>query len=96
MYDRDGALLYIGSSTNLPGRLYTHNSAAPFWPEVSLVAVEHFETKEGAEAAERMAISQERPRINIQHNLHPVSDYQIPEYLARQIDERVRKSGRFR
>lgn len=63
-YDADQRLLYVGISVNLDGRLSKHHSSA-WWPAVVEIAVQWFEGREAAKAAERRAISEEHPIYNV-------------------------------
>ena len=62
-FDIDGALLYVGMSLNHVARLRQHSSKSWFF-EVVRVDVEHFATRELADAAETRAIQTEKPRYN--------------------------------
>jgi predicted GIY-YIG superfamily endonuclease len=63
-YDIDDALLYVGLSMNLEGRLAKHRRRA-WWPQVVRQEVEWFAGREAAKAAERAAIRAENPIHNI-------------------------------
>ena len=64
-YHSDGRLLYIGCSFRPTNRLHYHaTTAATWWPHVTRIDVEHFDTVEEARAAEAHAISTERPLVN--------------------------------
>lgn len=67
-YDADDELLYVGISLNLPGRLHQHQKSKTWWKDVAHVAVEHFDSREEALAAEEEAIKTERPLMNVVHN----------------------------
>jgi excinuclease UvrABC nuclease subunit len=76
-YDADGALLYVGLSMNLEGRLSKHRRSA-WWPKADEITVQWFENRESAQAAERAAIRDEDPIYNIVRPNHRV---QIREVL---------------
>lgn len=81
MYDADGALLYVGISTNLDRRLGNHEAGKPWWPQVVQITVEHHRNRVLAEIAERNAIVTEKPRWNIIHNLPGVKPH-TPTFMA--------------
>lgn len=60
----DGALLYVGISSNHLRRLLQHESGAAWAKEIASVTVEHHATRALAIAAERAAIASENPRHN--------------------------------
>jgi hypothetical protein len=64
LFDADGRLLYVGCTGNLSQRLHHHRLYRPWWSEVSLTMVEHFDTKAEALATEREAIDSEGARYN--------------------------------
>lgn len=64
-YNKDGELLYVGITSFLPRRTREHAESKAWWREVSRVEVEHFETREQAQDAERAAVLREGPEYNI-------------------------------
>lgn len=67
-YAADGALLYVGITRTLLGRLKQHSGDKPWFTEVSSITTEHLDSRERALAAEKAAIIAERPRYNVTHN----------------------------
>lgn len=63
-YNMQGDLLYVGISLNAVNRSYGHSRAAPWWDEITNITVERFPSRGAAEAAERAAIQNEKPRYN--------------------------------
>lgn len=64
-FDADGALLYIGMTSDLTSRLKNHRSTKPWWDAVARVessAPMHWAT---ATANERDAIRAEQPKYNV-------------------------------
>lgn len=65
-FDRDGRLVYVGSSANLHGRLEQHRSGAWWAPTVVKVTAAYYPNGILARAAESRAIREEVPRWNKQ------------------------------
>lgn len=72
IYDRDAALIYIGSTGDLRARMRQHLTAAPATPTAEAISaryhdhtVEFFPTLGQARAAEFDAIATEKPELNI-------------------------------
>lgn len=65
IWDADGALLYVGISTNPDMRMYKHKRHQPWWSEVDGVSYEWFPNRESAQGAERSAIHHENPTHNV-------------------------------
>ena len=65
IYDREGALLYVGMGRNPAGRWASHSEQHEWWQRAARFRVEWFETRKGAAAAEREAIRSEDPECNI-------------------------------
>lgn len=63
-YDADGVLLYVGISLNHLARLGGHKSSSHWFWDITRVDIEHFETRGIAEAAEMLAIREEKPLHN--------------------------------
>jgi predicted GIY-YIG superfamily endonuclease len=64
-FDKSGALLYVGMTIGLQGRLKTHARKAPWFNEVQNITVERFETRDQAITAEREAVRKECPKYNV-------------------------------
>jgi hypothetical protein len=64
MYDPDGALLYVGCTSNVGHRLNQHRWHQDWWEQVATVSLEHFADPRTAFAAEWQAINDEHPRFN--------------------------------
>jgi predicted GIY-YIG superfamily endonuclease len=67
IYSATGQCLYIGVTSNGLYRLDAHGRSKAWWPEVSRVAVTHYETRHALLAAERGAIRAECPLYNGTH-----------------------------
>lgn len=67
-FDAENELLYVGITCNPSARIKAHKSDKEWWADVASMTMEHFDTREELEEAERNAIRIERPRFNIIHN----------------------------
>lgn len=67
-YDRTDVLLYVGISIDLPARLRKHRREKPWWLEIANITVEPHDSRAEALAAEAVAITEETPLYNDQHN----------------------------
>ena len=67
-YDGGGVLLYVGITDRGARRNREHNATKEWWRFVSGQKIEHFPSRDAAEARERELIQQFRPPFNIQHN----------------------------
>jgi len=67
-FDAEDVLLYIGLTTNPPARLKKHRDEKPWWQEIRQMHVEYHPTISALQAAEREAITNEKPKYNVQHN----------------------------
>lgn len=68
MFDRAGALLYVGISYNAAARASAHRTQQPWWEQVATITVEHTGLdRADVEELERRAILAERPRYNRTH-----------------------------
>lgn len=65
-FDREGRLIYVGSSANLFSRLEQHRSSAWWSPTVAKVTATYYPNGVVARAAETRAIREEVPRWNKQ------------------------------
>lgn len=92
-YGHDDALLYVGITASLPGRLARHRGDKPWWSEVARISVEHFPDRQSVLRAETGAIRTERPRYNKQQNTQTAThrrravdtDFCPPLHLAKPI-----------
>jgi predicted GIY-YIG superfamily endonuclease len=65
-FDKDGALLYIGITSNPSQRFSIHELKTPWWSDVaSITQEEGFESRSALEAAEIEAINAEYPLFNL-------------------------------
>lgn len=65
LYDEERALLYVGITRNVEQRFSEHERDKPWWPLVTTRAVEWFDTRPAALAAELVAIHDEHPVHNV-------------------------------
>ncbi|MFI2663336.1 GIY-YIG nuclease family protein [Micromonospora carbonacea] len=79
LYDRNGALLYVGVTCNLKSRWADHRRRKPWWPQVATKSVDWHPTRFKALSAEKAAIESERPMYNIG---------QTPAFAARIKEQR--------
>lgn len=61
----DDALIYIGITNGIPVRWNGHQAVQPWWDEVRSLTLEWYDTRAGAEAAEKAAILAEQPKYNV-------------------------------
>lgn len=66
-YDAAGRLLYVGISFSAITRTAQHAAYSPWWDDVARMDVERFSSRAEAEAAEIVAIREERPLFNKRH-----------------------------
>lgn len=64
-WDAGNVLLYIGISENPDARFAKHEALKPWWPHVVRKAIEWYDNRELAEAAETEAIRTERSLYNV-------------------------------
>jgi hypothetical protein len=67
-YDQAGLLLYVGITSTGIARNRQHNSDKEWWQWVCSQRVDHFPTREAAQAKEVRLIHAHRPPFNRQHN----------------------------
>lgn len=67
LFDRADALLYIGCTGNLWGRVASHAGSSAFWPLVARITHESFPDRPSALAAEKQAIAANQPPFNLEH-----------------------------
>lgn len=66
LYDSRDRILYVGvTSGDIRTRLSGHKFEKPWWSAVRRVETEEFSDREAAEAAELVALSEERPVFNV-------------------------------
>jgi hypothetical protein len=64
LYDKDGALLYVGVSGLVKNRLALHKKKSPWFDAVARMTVDSYPTRKAALVAEARAILAEKPRFN--------------------------------
>lgn len=69
VYDRDGALLYVGATVNVFKRMREHKRYARWWPLADEASVTTYEDRTMARHVEAVAIRDERPRFNVTREL---------------------------
>jgi len=65
LYNKGGALLYVGITDNPFRRWKEHSKEKPWWPEVHTFTQDWFPDRTSVELAERRAIASEGPAYNI-------------------------------
>lgn len=65
-YAADGALLYVGITSNPGARWKKHRDEKPWWHEVRGISMEPYPSRVDVLAAETLAIAVENPRYNQQ------------------------------
>jgi transcriptional regulator with XRE-family HTH domain len=73
-FDADDRLLYVGITDDIHRRWKHHAAVKTWWGDVARQTVEWHDSRPVAEAAERKAISQEKPVYNIRDARAPLSD----------------------
>lgn len=68
-FDSTDVLLYVGITVDPSARFTKHRGDKPWWEQVDRIALERFDTRKEAEAAEREAIKAEQPLHNVVHNV---------------------------
>lgn len=68
IFDDDGALLYVGATTNPGLRIGTHAQSQPWWDEAAEIKLERFDTLDELIEEEKAAIQIEGPRYNVIHS----------------------------
>lgn len=78
-FDKDGQLLYVGVSSNWQQRLKQHYKESLFHWEAATITLEHFDTRESVEEAEKLAIQTENPKYNkaLNPNFETATDHLI-------------------
>ena len=67
-FDKNGVLLYVGISLSAIGRLSQHKQRSDWFSKIEYVKIKNFRTRKELHAAERIAISFEKPLYNISLN----------------------------
>jgi len=62
----DGRVLYVGIARDWPRRWQHHAARSAFFPLVSRLDVQQYDTRRAAEEAERAAIASYKPTYNVQ------------------------------
>lgn len=73
LFDAADALLYIGISDDLRGRMRAHAQEQPWWPEVDHRTVAWYNDRDEADDAETLAIAAEKPMHNKAKRYNPRS-----------------------
>lgn len=60
----DTELLYVGYSRHLKRRIGNHRREKPWWPEVTDIVTEEFDSEGGARQREKAIWASERPKYN--------------------------------
>lgn len=66
LYDRTGALLYVGISLSVAERMQQHRNGKRWWPQVARIEITHCSSREAALFHEFVTIQQLQPRYNVQ------------------------------
>lgn len=66
-YDKRGVCLYVGITGARLQRLHAHQKAAKWWRKASTITLEHYGSRQEAEAREVELIRELRPKHNIVH-----------------------------
>lgn len=64
-FNKEGKLLYVGSSVSVLTRQAAHRNVSPWFADVATITVEHFPDRASMLRAERSAIVNEKPAHNI-------------------------------
>lgn len=67
-WDAEGRLLYVGISLSAVQRLAAHRQSSRWYPRIKWIEIERHPTREAALEAERIAIRDEKPLCNLDHN----------------------------
>ena len=68
-YDGDDTLLYVGVSGKWSERLHSHEKNSEWMEQTDYVSIERFSDRDSVLAAERTAITKERPLFNKDFNV---------------------------
>jgi hypothetical protein len=89
----DDELLYVGISSNLLGRLGSHSASQPWWPDVTDVEWDVFDSFADASYVEHLQIVTYRPsrnRVGVTQPYYPAT-YQ-PRVSSRELNLKVRRA----
>lgn len=64
-FDAEGVLLYVGITCNPGTRMMTHARQKSWWSQVASSTMQHLDSREALEDAERLAIRSEFPKYNL-------------------------------
>lgn len=70
-YDKDGQIIYVGITHELPRRLDRHSVDSPWWPQSRRIDVEHYSSRPRARAREKLLIMAFSPPFNVEGKTHP-------------------------
>ena len=90
-FDVEGDLLYVGVAQSITQRWADHAASKPWFGDVHHMTVVWYSDLATAEAIEREAIPDERPRYNITHNVA-----RRPEARRRRADQDTPEARRAR
>jgi predicted GIY-YIG superfamily endonuclease len=74
-FDEHGTLIYVGITSRRTKRQKEHNTDKDWWQYVHHQTVQHFDTREEAEAKERAVIRHQNPPFNTAGNRHRSKTY---------------------
>lgn len=83
LFDRYGALLYVGVTENLTRRMYQHKRSKPWWRRVRRTATETYPTRADAIEVESAIIRAERPP----HNHCWIAESRVEKQFIRDYEE---------
>lgn len=86
-YARWGELLYVGITMNVADRWRDHREGKVWWPDVGVITVRHYNTRQELLDAERTAIQTEHPTHNVRHSTRwwdwsGTAPKQVPRYTC--------------
>jgi predicted GIY-YIG superfamily endonuclease len=93
LYNEHGSLLYVGISAKPDSRFKQHASDKAWWPEVARKAVEWYETRRNAEAAEIAAIKANAPHYNRDHCANATVTVVVTEAQITGVDLLCKQAG---
>jgi len=82
LFDENGALLYVGMSSDAEARIRAHRSTSVFGWRIRSTTVSDFPTRAAAAAAEREAIRDEAPLFNVVGRFGDRSAWTLEHYRA--------------
>jgi hypothetical protein len=87
-FDAGGALLYVGVSRQLKGRINGHRYNSVWFGDVEKTTIEKFSSRRDALAAEGAAIRNEKPKFNINASLGEETTrivFRLPSSLVKRL-----------